>query len=198
MLLHQAMIDVGPQESNIWLLADEDSGQGVLVDAGAYDSDTVALAADRGITVGWILITHLHWDHIDGLERFLEVWPGARVIAPAPLAAAPGARTVDEGEVIEAGPFRFEVMRTSGHTPESVSFHCREAKLCFVGDALFAGAVGGTLSEELHAEQLDHIRRKILTLPDDTELLPGHGPATTVAIERKANPFLQRGFGKTP
>ncbi len=197
MMLHHAMIEVGPQEANLWLMADEATGNGVLVDAGAFDSDTVAWAAANKVTVGWILITHLHWDHVDGLARYLEVWPAARVLTPAPLEAAPGAQIVAGGDQIKAGPFLFEVFKTSGHTPEGVSYHCAELGVCFVGDALFAGSVGGTASDALHHEQLGHLREKILSLPDHTELMPGHGPATTVAIEKTANPFLQQGFGRS-
>ena len=197
MLLQAFMIDVGTQEVNAYLMADEETGVGLMVDAGGFDPLIVETAAELGIQVTHILLTHLHWDHIEGLARYLEHWPQARVIAPAPLESVAEVRIVREGDRIEIGPFQFEVLCTAGHTPESVSYYCPSAGVCFVGDALFSGSVGGTSSDEQHAQEIHNLKTRILPLPDATELLPGHGPITTVAIERQANPFLQPGFGHT-
>lgn len=197
MYLQSFMIDVGSQEVNAYLMADEASGIGLMVDAGAYEPAIVETADALGLKVTHILLTHLHWDHVDGLPRYLEQWPQAVVISPAPIGAAPGARLVREADTFAIGPFQFEVLRTSGHTPESVSYYCPAESVCFVGDVLFSGSVGGTSNDALYAEELDYLKQNILTLPASTELLPGHGPVTTVAIEKAANPFLQPGFGRT-
>ena len=196
MILEHYMIDVGSQEVNVYLLADETSHHGVLIDAGGFDQRLVDVVIGRKLQLGHVLITHLHWDHTTKLPQYLGHWPKARVVAPAPLSAAPGARVVKGGDTIEAGPLRFHVLRTSGHTPESVSYYCPSAGVCFVGDALFAGAVGGTTSDAEHDEQIGNLRDHVLSLPDETELLPGHGPITTVRIEKTANPFLRPGFGR--
>ena len=148
-------------------------------------------------TFSKVVISHMHWDHTDALGRYLAQWPNAQVAAPGPLSSVSGARVVGEGDSIECGPLRLEVLRTSGHTPDSVSYYCAAAGVCFTGDALFAGSVGGTGSDAAYKEQLDHLRRKILTLPDETEIHPGHGPMSTVAIEKRANPFFRPGFGRT-
>ncbi len=195
MLLRHFMLDVGPQEANCYLLADLAAKTGILVDAGAFEPAIVALAAEHDLRMAAILLTHLHWDHVDGLPEYLRHWPAARVIASAALATAEVERTAP-GEELEIEPFRFRVLRTSGHTPESVSYYCAEHAICFVGDALFAGSIGGTADEEKFREETGCIRDHLFTLPDATELLPGHGPVTTVAIERAANPFLKAGFGR--
>jgi glyoxylase-like metal-dependent hydrolase (beta-lactamase superfamily II) len=197
MLLRQFMLPVGPLESNGWLLADEDAGTAALIDAGAHEPAIAALCRERGLRLTHILLTHLHWDHVDGLADYLKEWPEAAVIAPAPVAAAPGARIVGAGDRFEAAGFGFEVFRTSGHTPESISHYCADAGICFVGDAIFAGSVGGTSDDARFNEQRDCILRNLMTLPPATALLSGHGPATTVAIEQAGNPFLRPGFGRT-
>jgi glyoxylase-like metal-dependent hydrolase (beta-lactamase superfamily II) len=196
MLLRHFMLNVGPLEANAYLMADLETKAGLLVDAGDFDLRIVELADEYDLNMVAILITHLHWDHVDGLAEYAKQWPEARVIAPAPSAAAPGAHIVGHGDRFKAGPLEFEVFKTSGHTPESVSYYCRQAGVCFVGDAIFAGSVGGTADDALFAEEIGHIRAHLLTLPDETELWSGHGPMTTVGIERAANPFLQPGFGR--
>lgn len=192
------MFEIGHLEANLHLAGDPGSGRGFLVDAGAFGEVVLARAAEIGLRIEAILITHLHHDHIDGLGAYMERLPGTRVWSPAPLAAAPGAKIVMHGDRISVCGYDFDVIRTSGHTPESVSYSCASEKVCFVGDAIFAGAVGGTSSDELHAEELGHLRSGIMTLAPDTGLFSGHGPATTVAIERRANPFLQPGFTRLP
>ena len=102
---------------------------------------------------------------------------------PAPLSSI-------GGEVFQAGPVGIEVLHTAGHTPESVCYHCETAVACFVGDALFSGSVGGTASDRLHRELVDNLGTRIVTLPEETELLPSDGPVTTVRIEKTAIPVL--------
>lgn len=197
MILQHFMLDVVSQEVNCYLMADEETRTGLLVDAGAFEPLVVEQAAELGLTITHILLTHLHWDHVDALPAYQEAWPGATVITPAaPPTPCPRLRLVSAGEIFHVGPLGFEVLRTSGHTPESVSYYCAGAGVCFVGDALFAGSVGGTSDDALYEEQLGCIRRSLLTLPGATEILSGHGPATTVEIEKRANPFLQPGFGR--
>lgn len=194
MILQHFMFDLVSQEVNAYLMGDEETRVGLMVDAGGFDPQVVETADAMGLSITHILLTHLHWDHVAALPAYLEQWSSVQVITPAPLAAAPQARIVVPGEKFRVGPFFFEVIQTSGHTPESVSYYCRDAGVCFVGDALFSGSVGGTNDDAHYEEQLGHIKRSILTLPESTEILPGHGPITTVAIEKQANPFLQPGF----
>ena len=200
MILLPFMIDVGSQEVNLHLCADEQSRDGMLIDAGGFVPALAEWVARHGIRVTHILLTHLHYDHTDALPDYLQLWPDAVVVAggalPAGKAASAKSLLVRHGDVVQVGPLRVEVVSTPGHTPDSVSYWCPDAGVCFVGDALFAGAVGGTSSDGHHDEQIRYLRSRILALPDHTELLPGHGPATTVRIEKTANPFFQPGFGR--
>lgn len=198
MRIDSFMFEIGPLEANLHLAGDPRTGRGFLVDAGAFGAEVLRGADEAGLAVEAVLITHLHHDHIDGLAGYLERVPAAVVYSPAQLAAAPEARIVADGDRISVCGYDFDVLRTSGHTPESVSYSCASERVCFVGDAIFAGAVGGTRDDILHAEQLGHLQEKIMTLPPETCLYSGHGPATTVAIERRANPFLQPGFTRLP
>ncbi|MCH8333269.1 MBL fold metallo-hydrolase [Candidatus Sumerlaeota bacterium] len=193
MIFQSFVFPHGHLEVNLFLMGDEQTREAVLVDAGVFDSSVTDCADAMGLKVGTILITHLHADHVAGLAAYAAHW-GAAVVSPARLDSAPEARIVKEGDTVQAGPFEFHVLKTSGHTPESISYHCPREGICFVGDALFAGSVGGTSEDKLYEEEIGHIRRNLLVLPPETELHSGHGPATTVAIEKAANPFLQPGF----
>lgn len=197
MILQPFTFDYGHLEANLFLLGDESRREGLLIDAGVFDPSVTAFAAERNLRITTILLTHLHPDHVDGVEQYAETW-GAEVIAPAIPPNFPKARIVRPGEELSAAGFRFRVFQTSGHTPESISYYAAEIGICFVGDAIFAGAVGGTQDDAHHEEEIGHLRRSILSLPESTELFSGHGPATTVAIEKSANPFLQPGFTRLP
>ena len=197
MFFRHFMLDLIRQEVNIFLMGNEATGRVLMVDAGGYDPAIVDCVEEHDLTVTDILITHAHWDHIDHLGDYLASWPEATVHAPIALDAAPDAQIVAEGDRLSAAGFEFLVYQTSGHTPDSISYYCEAQALCFVGDAIFAGALGGTADDTLYAEQKKHVLEKLMTLPEPTELLSGHGPVTTVAIERKGNPFLRPGFGRT-
>lgn len=196
MILQTFVFPCGPLEVNHYLFADEATGRAALVDAGVFDPSVAEFAAARGLRVETILITHHHHDHIEAVADYARVF-GAHVVSPAPHRLAPAARIVAEGDVFDVAGFRVEVFKTSGHTPEGITYYLPEAGICFVGDAIFAGAVGGTSEDRLHEEQLGHLRRTVLRLPPETELHSGHGPMTTVAIESRGNPFLKPGFGRT-
>ena len=196
MLLQHCMQIVGPFEANTFLLAEPAAHAAVLIDAGALHPDMVETIERRALRVQAILLTHYHNDHIAALREYAERWPQAPIYGPGALPEF-AVRIVGEGDAIEAGPFEFKVLKTSGHTPESISYYCAERGLCFVGDCIFAGSVGGTADDERYEEQRTHLREKILNLPPETELWSGHGPMTTVEIEAAANPFMREGFGRT-
>lgn len=198
MIFRPFVFDAGPLEVNLYVMAEEASRAALLSDAGVFDPSVIDFIRAKGLRVEAILITHHHHDHIDALKDYLDALGVPQVFTPAPLAAAPGARLVAPGETFRAAGFEFRVIQTSGHTPESVSYHCAAERLCLVGDAIFAGAVGGAATDALHAEELGWLREGILTLPPETELWSGHGPATTVEIEAAANPFLRPGFTRLP
>jgi len=190
--------DCGPLEVNHYVIGHEALSEAVLIDAGVFDPQIPDHLRSWGLRLTDILLTHHHHDHIEALPEYLKIFPDARVYSPAPTPLATSAILVSPGDRIKAAGFEFTIFKTSGHTPESISYYCEAENICFVGDAIFSGAVGGTDKDELHAEQLAHLRRDILTLPPETELYSGHGPATKVGIESAANPFLQAGFTRLP
>jgi glyoxylase-like metal-dependent hydrolase (beta-lactamase superfamily II) len=171
-------------ESNCYLCWDAGSGDAVIIDPAEISDGLRAAVGEQGLRVGGILITHGHYDHVQALDAALAAWP-ATVYGRD---AYPGGVVADHGHQITLVALSFTVVATPGHTDDSLSFLAPGH--AFVGDALFAAAVGGTSGGVNFKRQRDAIRAHILALPDDTILHPGHGPATTVAVERCYNPFL--------
>jgi len=168
------------------------------------------LLKSDGVPPKRIIVTHGHADHIAGVGRVKKAYPDARVCCPAGDAEmltspeknlsaimlfgihSPAAEElIEPGQVLSCGESRWEVLDTSGHTPGGVSLYCRAEGVVITGDALFAGGIGRTdipgASESL---LLKNIRENLMSLPDETVVLPGHGPKTTIAAERRQNPFL--------
>lgn len=197
MLLRSFFFPFGPLEVNLFVAANEETREAFLVDAGVYGDPIPEFLRSYGLCLSTILITHLHRDHIDAIGRYLEAGAN-RVLTPAPIEAAPGAEIVRPGDRFRTAGYEFEVLPTSGHTPEGVSYYCPAEGICFVGDALFAGSVGGTSNDRDHAEEIGLIGKHLMSLPPETRIYSGHGPATNVGIEKAANPFLQPGFTRLP
>ena len=143
--------------------------------------------AAEGLQVRQILLTHTHGDHIFDLERVLEK-TGAPVSTPAkePLE---GAKPFEEGATFACGSLQVSTLLTHGHSPGGTTFvlHGLEKPVAIVGDALFAGSAGGASAWKI---ALSNVAEKILTLAPETVICPGHGPLTSVALERTNNPFF--------
>lgn len=204
-----AVYPVGPLATNTYLVYDETTRKAVVIDPG-LDCDVV-LEAARDLHVEHILLTHAHYDHIGGVRPFKEltgakVWihelerswlldPVKNLSAVAQWNAEPvTAPDADEiwsgGERLNFLGMSVEVLFTPGHSPGHVSL--KFGDVVFGGDALFAGSIGRTdLPGGNHQQLLESIRRELLSLPDETRVFPGHGPATTIGAERKSNPFLR-------
>jgi hydroxyacylglutathione hydrolase len=201
---------VGPLQSNSYLVADPASRLAAVIDPG-MESDIVLDAVRRqGLRVETVIITHGHFDHVFSSARF-KAETGAEVVMhpddlallaevpetarffgiKAPVPPDPD-RLVREGDAVAVGGLTLQVLETPGHTPGSISLRLDDA--VFVGDTLFAGSVGRT---DLTGGSLDvllkSIRGKLLSLPDRTVVYAGHGPATSIGVERRDNPFLQNG-----
>ena len=169
------------------------TGQAAVIDPG-FDADKILqrLAAS-GLTVEQILLTHGHQDHISVLAEI-----GRATSAPARIHSGDLALTgnladqiageLEEGKVVHIGKLRFEVRSTPGHTAGGISLVHEE--MAFVGDALFAGSLGGTRSVVNYRMQRQAVAEKLLGLDANVALFPGHGPATTVGEEREHNPFF--------
>ncbi|WP_455378009.1 MBL fold metallo-hydrolase [Petrachloros mirabilis] len=174
-----------------------ESGEAVLVDTG-YNPATVieTLNGGRFRLVG-ICLTHGHADHAEGIRDILRRWP-----VPVYLGAddhpllhwkPSGTRLVDPdgGRTIAVGGLSLRCIPTPGHTPGGMCYliDMSWGPVCFVGDTLFAGSIGRSNPFQLYATHLESVRRKVLALPEDCLLLPGHGPGTTVGEELAHNPF---------
>jgi glyoxylase-like metal-dependent hydrolase (beta-lactamase superfamily II) len=204
-------IAVGLLQCNCTVLGDPQSGQAVVVDPGDDVEAVLALLRRHALRCVAIVNTHAHIDHV-GANHPLKQATGARLMmheADLPLYRAlrtqsewmggmipePVQAEVDsflaEGDRVTAGAVAAEVLHTPGHTPGSVSFHVDGARLVLAGDTLFAGSIGRTdLWGGDYEQELRSIRTRLLALDDDTRVIPGHGPATSIGRERRQNPFL--------
>lgn len=201
------MIPNGQFAQNCYLLADPASGEAAVVDPGEEWDRILAEARRRGWTIGAIWLTHGHVDHVLGVAEVQEatgapIWlhPEERPVYDAlpaqgrwvGLDLAPLPRPDHDfaaGQHVRVGRFELEVRHTPGHTPGSVSLVGDGFVLA--GDALFAGSIGRTdLPGGDHAQLLASIERELLSLPDPTRVLSGHGPETTIGAERSHNPWL--------
>lgn len=201
---------VGPLRVNCFILGCEDSGDAVVIDPGGDPQAIRGLLERRGWTLRAILATHAHFDHILAVDALREDAHIPFYLHPADEAILPYQRDwvrtwmgfdpgpmphVDEPLLpdtpFQQGCIRLEVAHTPGHSPGSVTLLDREGGRAFVGDLIFAGAVGRTDIPGGGQDLLmDSLRRVILPLPDETLLLPGHGEFTTVGEERRFNPYL--------
>lgn len=198
---------VGPFQENCWLLQDEASGDVVLVDPGEEPARILAAVGAMGGTPVAIWLTHGHLDHIGAIGAIRRAHPGvpvhlhaadlpvyryaersARVYGlPFEQPADPD-RSIAEGDVMRLGDESFEVWHLPGHAPGHVAFVGRE--LVLGGDLLFAGSIGRSDLPLSEPAALERSLQRLLTLDPALEVLPGHGPRTTLGVEARTNPFL--------
>lgn len=212
-MLNVLRIPVGPFLANAYLAWDTAPGEALLVDAGAEAGRLLGELTARGLKLTAILQTHAHGDHIGALDEVVAatgapVWihPDAEemlrspqinlsAFAGIPVSAAVPYRPLREGAGLRLLDRGIEVLETPGHAAGSVCFHLGSDGVVFTGDALFAGSVGRTDFPGGSFDTLVRgIRDKLLALPDETIVYPGHLEPTTIGRERRANPFLQDGF----
>lgn len=203
---------VGPVQSNAYIAADIDSGTAVIIDPGWNGDLFLAEAEKLGVKITDVWLTHAHFDHIGGLAALIEgLSPAAKVAlhpedrelfslqGGAPLFGmkidTPPLPDVNlfHSQNLRVGEFSFEVRYTPGHSEGHVVFYSKTEAVAFVGDVIFWGSIGRTdLPGGDYSTLIESINNNILTMPDETRLLPGHGPETTVGYERIYNPFLLR------
>ena len=200
---------VGPLQENCYLLADPASKDAVLIDPGDEAPRLLRALDERGLTLQALWLTHAHFDHVGAVAGVLERRPVPLYLHPAdaPLlaqASASAARwgiplkqppadflPLSDGQTLTLGGLRALCLFTPGHAPGHIAFHLPAEEVVIAGDALFQGSIGRTdLPGGDHARLLESIRTKLLTLPPQTKVHPGHGPATTVGREAESNPFL--------
>ena len=207
-MIHE-ILPVGMLQCNCSILGDETSGEAIVVDPGDDIPRIVKLLEKHHLTVKQILITHAHIDHIAGAGRLKQL-TGAPILynprdlplvqmmdvqatwlgMPTPEVQAPD-DALEDGRVIAITGLTGNILATPGHTQGSVCLHLPTQQLLLAGDTLFAGSVGRTDLPGGDTRTLIHsIHDKLLTLPDTTIVVPGHGPSTTIGVERESNPFL--------
>lgn len=174
---------VGPYDNNVYIVSDPGSREALLIDA-ANEAPRI-LRELEGLRVSHILTTHGHPDHVQALEP-VRARTGASICAHArddqmmPLAPD---HSIQDGEVFRFGDFELKAIHTPGHTPGSVCFLVGEH--LFSGDTLFPGGPGNTSNSYASFPQIiESIRTKLFTLPDEIQVLPGHGAPTTIGKER--------------
>lgn len=185
MIFQHFLVDVN--ESNSFVLGCDETRDALLVDIGGVDLRIDEFIETERLRLSVVFITHDHFDHTGGLGSLLARHD-AEVLSGAGHAGGPHGRIVSHGDTVQVGKLTGMVLATPGHTPDSISLAF--PGLVFTGDALFSGSIGGTSSPRNAQQEIDHVRKNIFSLPDDDEIHPGHGPSSTVAIERNHNPFF--------
>ncbi len=201
-------IVVGVFAENCWIIGSRRTGEAIAIDPGDQPEEILALARDMGVKIKIIANSHAHIDHIMGV-RGVQSATGAKFLlhqgdlpiarsAAASAAALLGQQVepppepdafLSDGDEVEVAGVKLRVIHTPGHTPGSVSFYTEG--MLFSGDTLFQASIGRTdLPGGDYRQEMESIVKKLLVLPDDTIVLPGHMRETRIGFERQANPFI--------
>lgn len=193
----------------------EASPEGWIVDPGLppQAEEMIRFVSEHNLAVSKVVLTHAHADHFAGLDEVRAALPAAEVYLAreehpfltdaamnlsAPFGmphtvSGDGVKDLAEGMVLDLAGTQWRVLDTSGHSPGGRSLYGAAEQTVIVGDALFQGSIGRTdFPHSDHRRLIRNIREKLLTLPDETSVLSGHGPDTTIGAERRTNPFLSR------
>jgi glyoxylase-like metal-dependent hydrolase (beta-lactamase superfamily II) len=203
---------LGSFETNSYIVrAGEAQRDCLIVDTGLESGALTEFLAGHELNPAAVVFTHGHADHVCGVVALRKNYSDIKVfihkldagmltgaesnlseLAGMELRTGPADCLLEEGDIVEQAGIRLDVLHTPGHTRGGISLYSREEGVVFVGDALFAGSVGRTDFPGASTTQLImSIRDKLLTLPGETVVYPGHGPVTTIAREKQYNPFLQ-------
>jgi glyoxylase-like metal-dependent hydrolase (beta-lactamase superfamily II) len=206
------MLTVGPFAENCYVIGDERTGVGAVVDPGDEAMRIALLVEQTNLEIDKILITHAHIDHVGAVntlvqeyacpvymhreaEPMLKALPNQAIMMGLRFGEVPKVDGyIEDDERVAVGGLELHALYTPGHAPGHLAFHVAEEDVVISGDALFAGSIGRVdLPGGDMNVLLDSIQGKLLTLPDETRVLSGHGPETTIGQERAYNPFLQGG-----
>jgi glyoxylase-like metal-dependent hydrolase (beta-lactamase superfamily II) len=209
-MLEIVTFTLGPAQTNAYLVADSETREAAVIDPSWDGKLILAEAQTRGWRIAHLWYTHAHFDHIGGAAEIADALNPLPLIALHPddhvlwRAGGGGAYfgfdidpgpepTIDlhQGQILRLGNVQFEVRYTPGHTKGHCVFYVPEQKICFCGDLIFQNNVGRTDFPGGDWDTLvNSIKAQIFTLPDETRLLSGHGPETTVGQEKQFNPFV--------
>src|SRR5690349_739450 len=207
-MIHE-ILPVGPLQCNCSVVGDETSREAMVIDPGDDIEDVLALVRKHRLQVKQIVITHAHIDHVGGAMK-LRAATGAPILlnqndyallkmldvqATWVGMASPGKveidRSVTTGETVTAGSHTASILHTPGHTEGSICLYFEAEKKLIAGDTLFAGSIGRTdLPGGSMPKIMRSLHQKVLALPDETAVIPSHGPATTIGHEQHSMPFL--------
>jgi hydroxyacylglutathione hydrolase len=200
---------VGPLQCNCTILGDENAREAIVIDPGDDVSRIHKRLTDQGLTLKQILVTHAHIDHVGGALRLKRLtgapiylneddlpllqmmgtqaaWLGVGIPETAPPDSG-----LQDGQTVGLEHYTAKVLHTPGHTKGSICLHFVPLKLLISGDTLFSGSIGRTdLPGGDYGQIMDSIHSRLLVLPDETKVIPGHGPHTSIGQERIVNPFL--------
>jgi hydroxyacylglutathione hydrolase len=209
-MIHE-ILPVGPLQCNCSIVGDETTREAMVIDPGDEIDQILALLKKHNLQVKQIVITHAHIDHVGGAMK-LRAATGAPILLNQNDYAllkmldvqaawlgmkSPGHvdidRTVGQADIVKAGSLEGQVIHTPGHTEGSICIYFPLEDKLIAGDTLFAGSIGRTdLPGGSFEKIMGSLHNQVLALPDETVVIPGHGPATTIGEERETNPFLQK------
>ena len=209
-MIHE-ILPVGPLQCNCSVIGDETTREGLVIDPGDDIEQVLALVHKHNLQVQQIIVTHAHIDHVGGAMK-LRAATGAPILLNQndfallkmlDVQAAwigmptPGKVEIDhslgQADTVKTGNLAAQVLHTPGHTEGSICLYFPVESKLIAGDTLFAGSIGRTdLPGGSLAKIIRSLHERVLALPDDTIVVPGHGPLTTIGDERESNPFLVR------
>ncbi|HAL45649.1 MAG TPA: hypothetical protein DCP47_07025 [Phycisphaerales bacterium] len=205
---------LGDYENNCYIVRTENSANCLIIDTGLDTSPLLECLKNYNLTPLALVLTHGHGDHIAGVELLRMDYPNIKIyihkadaemltsavkncsaLVGRNISISPADVVIEKEGTTDFEGFKFDVLHTPGHTPGGICLYNSENKIIFTGDTLFAKSVGRTdfpgYDTQARMQQLiENIHKKLLVLPDDTNVLPGHGPASTILKEKKYNPYL--------
>ena len=204
--MNYEVLPIGPYEANCAILWD-DPLQAWIIDPGADSEAILRFMEKRGLKAGVVVLTHGHYDHVSALNEILAQFPvpvylhrddaafafsPLNAVPPYPATAKPATLKTDkdDGDTLACGGLTAKLIHTPGHTPGGWCLYFEAEKLLVSGDTLFAGSVGRTDFPGGSWEELESSLQKLKALPDDTRVICGHGPLTTLGNEKRSNPYL--------
>jgi len=203
-----AILELGQLKANTNVISQDD--QCIIVDLGGESDRLIDYLKEKGLKPLALLVTHKHYDHIGGVDDFAMVMDlpvyahyieGRQMSDPYENLSSLSGRHLyakasdflEDGQVIVIGNFKIRAIEISGHTEHSLCYYFPDDGFVITGDTLFNRSIGRTDLHGASVEELvNNIKKKLLNLPDETLVYPGHGPASTIKIEKKLNPYLSK------